>query len=233
MKIIFTLSIYILILTGCATTGSSSSSYTAPVIKEIENERLVYESFDVIWDRIVAKLSSSYFVINNIDKESRLINLSFSSDSPENYINCGKNFRTFSFRDNKETYKYQVAGNSFYKIAGKWGPYKNLPFVWEVTRETSLEGRINVYLAPLEKNTTRFVTNVRYIISSNVNGIAYDYNGFGVLQNKQKIPELNKSISFNTGSVGSKNFGNATNPLIVKCQSTGVLENELLTLADN
>ncbi len=217
MKSYFILITFVIFLTGCAGVGISTNSYTSPIVKEIKNEKIVNESFDIIWDRAVANLASSFFVINNIDKQSRLINLSYSSDSPEKYIDCGESIRTFSFKNNKETYTYNVAENSFYKLAGTWGVYKNLPSVSEVNRVTSLEGRINVYMAPVDRNKTRITANVRYIISISASGIANGYNGFGNLQLQEKLPSNDKTvISFNTKKTGSK----------------GLLEKQLLDMSE-
>jgi len=223
-----------LILTGCGGASMSKFQYIEPNKEEVKNEKIIDLSFDPIWDRIVAKLSASFFVINNIDKQSRLINLSFSSSSPEKYINCGETNREFSFRNENKSYTYKVAENSYYKSAGKWGVYKNLPSVSEVSRDTNLEGRINIYIAPVEKNRTRVAVNVRYIFSSSASGINYGYNGFGNLALKTRVPpqELT-SISFNTKQPESKNLGDHVNPVIVTCQSKGVLESELLGMAIN
>lgn len=221
-----------LILTGCVGVGTYTANYTEPVAKEIENKKLINESFDVIWDRVVANLSESYFVINNIDKQSRLINLSFSTDSPEEYINCGESYRTFSFNKRNETYTYQTAESTSFKLPHKWGPNNNLPAVTNVTIDTSLEGRVNIYLAPIEQNSTRFSTNVRYVFTTSVSGISYGYNMYGTLirkDNMTAIPNANTVTSFNTGKIGiSKRYNDVDD---VKCQSKGVLEEQLLNMA--
>jgi hypothetical protein len=62
---------------GCVTPGSSSFFYNPPERPKPPNEITVEEPFNVVSDRLVARIARSFFVINNIEKESRLINLSF------------------------------------------------------------------------------------------------------------------------------------------------------------
>lgn len=60
------------LLSGCAT---STVSYAPPSESNIQNSKQVNQPFDALWDQLIKKLSSDFFVINNIDKNSRLINL--------------------------------------------------------------------------------------------------------------------------------------------------------------
>ena len=69
--------ILILILGGCAT---SSINYTPPEITKIDNQVTIDEDFEIVWDRLVKNLASDFFVINNIEKSSRIINVSFSTN---------------------------------------------------------------------------------------------------------------------------------------------------------
>lgn len=62
------------------------------------------------------QLAKSFFVVNNIEKESRLINVSFSTETPEKYINCGRTTRTFKLGDEVLTTSYDVAADSSYKF---------------------------------------------------------------------------------------------------------------------
>lgn len=151
---------------GCASIGRNSVSYTEPPTENLpENNVIIDQPFNSVWDKLVGKLSASFFVINNIDKESRLINISFNSNNPEKYVDCGVTERTFSFGKENRNYSYKVAGNSSYKYAGKWGPYQNLPAIFNINRKTSLEGRINIYVAPVNKNETKVSVNIRYILT--------------------------------------------------------------------
>jgi len=81
---------------GCATQGKSTTTYLKPTISEVKNEIDVTKSYAQVWDVLVKQLSKSFYVINNIDKESRIINVSFSTNSPAEYIDCGRTLRTYT-----------------------------------------------------------------------------------------------------------------------------------------
>ena len=66
-------------LAGCAgKTATYNLDYTIPEKTIINNEVIVTSNYDETWSDLVGEMSKSFYVINNIDKESRLINLSFS-----------------------------------------------------------------------------------------------------------------------------------------------------------
>jgi len=76
---------------GCATQGISTRQYTENVPVQIKNEIVVSKPYTQVWDIMVKEISKSFYVINNIDKESRIINLSFSTNSPTEYVDCRAN----------------------------------------------------------------------------------------------------------------------------------------------
>jgi hypothetical protein len=103
---------------GCATQGISTFKYVGPArFFEVKNETVVEKPYTQVWDGLVKELSKSFYVINNIDKESRIINLSFSTNSPSEYVDCGKVNRTYSQGGKTEEYNYDVAGPSEFKVA--------------------------------------------------------------------------------------------------------------------
>src|SRR5579864_3356990 len=92
---------------SCAPVGTQTYSITpAPQVK-VENDQTVPSTSDATWDRLVRQLSRGFYVINNIDKASRLINFSFSSDAPQDYVDCGSTHRTFDKGDEHDTYDYK------------------------------------------------------------------------------------------------------------------------------
>jgi hypothetical protein len=86
-------------ITGCATQGVSTYKYTDNAPIQINNELVVSKPQSQVWDILVKELSKSFYVINNIDKESRIINVSFSSNAPSEYVDCGKTHRTYTQGD--------------------------------------------------------------------------------------------------------------------------------------
>ena len=123
-------------------------------VKPIQNEAVINKPFSQVWDELVKGLAKSFYVINNIEKASRLINVSFSTESPQSYVNCGKSIRTYERDNERANYEYEIAASSTYKLAaGRVGQYGQYIGTLHVHRSTSLEGRVNVYVAPQKEDT--------------------------------------------------------------------------------
>src|SRR2546428_522669 len=101
---------------GCATAGTQTSDIAPAQQQHVDNEVIVPGSSDVTWDRLVQRLSRGFYVINNIDKASRLINISFSSNTRQEYIDCGTTTRTYTRGQEHQEYKYPIAQSSTYKM---------------------------------------------------------------------------------------------------------------------
>ncbi|MEO6597464.1 MAG: hypothetical protein ABIP94_22195, partial [Planctomycetota bacterium] len=125
---------------ACASVGVASFTHTAAKERTIDNEKVVAIPFDRAWDRLVRELASRFYVINNIDKESRLINASFSSDRPEEYVTGGSTERVYERNGVKERVVYDPAASSSFKTGWTWGDYNNLPVTGTWNRRASLEG---------------------------------------------------------------------------------------------
>src|SRR3972149_4103317 len=104
---------------GCATQGTSRILYYENVPAQGKNEIVVSKQYTQVWDIMVKEIAKSYFVINNIDKESRIINLSFSTNSPSEYVDCGKTHRTYTVGKKTEVYDYDTAGPAIFKVAAQ------------------------------------------------------------------------------------------------------------------
>ncbi len=221
------------LVTGCV-TARSNFEYAPPARRPAPtHETIIDEPFDGVWDRLVGRLATGFFVINNIDKASRLINVSYSSDSPGDFIDCGKSTRQFTFRGETQTYIYQVAESSTFRTASTWGPLNNLALVGEVSRQTSVDGRINLYVAPMSANATKVTANVKYILRVTVSGFGTSYDAFGGAANQSQFPQTINDISFSTTEPATKFWGTPPNVNAdpVTCQATGKLEQSLLDKA--
>ncbi|TGU71036.1 hypothetical protein E4633_11845 [Geomonas terrae] len=216
-------------LAGCATQGVNSTHYTAPVQAKIANEATVQKQNTQVWDGLVKEISKSFYVINNIDKESRIINISFSTNTPSDYVDCGFTERTYTQGNNVEKFDYRVAGKSRFKMAGDQQPHPAWASYAIVVREPSLEGRMNIYVAPAEsdKNSTQVTVNTRYIWTVKVKGEMYNEHANRNTVFIGNIPESTSNTMFNTNTTGEYDAGKGT---IIKCVSTGKLENEILGL---
>ena len=147
-----------LAITGCATAAKSTFVHTQGTQTAVENEIVVKKPFDEVWDKLVGELSKSFFVINNIEKASRIINVSFSVDAPQDYIDCGRSTREYKGKK----FDYAIAEDSYFETERQIqvNQYAEL----KVNRDTKLEGRTNIYVAP-EGEFTKVSVNTRYIFS--------------------------------------------------------------------
>lgn len=215
-------------LTACATQGINSISYVAPIPITINNEVVVQKTYSDVWDILVKEISKSFYVINNIDKESRIINVSFNTNSPADFIDCGKTHRTYTQEEKIEVFDYDVAGASQYKIAGDRQPHPAWVSYAIIRRDPNLEGRANIYIAPSEnnKNSTLVTINSRYIWNGKIKGEWFNENIRGYKIPMGYIPESSSNITFNTKSHGELIDGNTK----IVCVSKGKLESEILKL---
>jgi len=143
-----------LLLAGCAT---STTNYTPPAEPKIVNTKFVNKPFEAVWDSLVKELSGDFFVINNIDKNSRLINISFTSQRPSEFVDCGVTSRTFTNARGDQNYTYKTADSSNFVSTNNQG------HAFSVRRNSRLEGRTNIYVAP-EGSGTNITVNTKYVV---------------------------------------------------------------------
>ena len=144
-----------LVVTGCAT---SKLNYIPPSVGAVDNQVSINGSFDSVWDRLVKNLASDFFVINNIEKTSRIINVSFSSNTPPEFISCGVSSREFSNARGTQKYEYDPASSTQYTFTDKGG------LVFNAVRAARLNGRANVYVAPSDDGNTLVSVNTKYVV---------------------------------------------------------------------
>ena len=194
-----------LLFSGCAT---STFNYVPPTETKIQNTKQVSQSFDVIWDRLVRQLSSDFFIINNIDKNSRLINLSFTSQRPSEFVDCGRTARTFKNARGEQNYAYNSADSS--SFSGTIGSGN----AFNYRRNPKLEGRTNIYVAP-EGSGTVVTVNTKYVVAVNVSAFSLDGR-----------PAGSESITFDFSTKQGLTGGQVT------CYALGSIERRILSLID-
>jgi hypothetical protein len=213
---------------GCATQGVNSFSYTPGELSAVKNEKTVARPQAVVWDELVRELSKSFFVINNIERESRIINVSFNSNSPAEYVDCGRTHRTYTEGDKREDFDYAVAERTTYKIAGDKQPHPAMRSYAVINREPTLEGRANIYVAPdaTDLGKTVVSVNTRYILSVRVRGEGIVQHAQGNIINRTHLPEQNQSHIFNTNKASTTTGGAVS----VVCAGLGRLETDILKM---
>lgn len=182
--------------------------YTPPkTTYALNNTKTVERSKDDVWKYLIPELGKEFFVINNLDKDSGLINISYSGD-PTVYIDCGQIFSYVQNARGKRTYDFPAAkANQDYETLQGELIYYN--------RRMSLEGRVNLIVQDVGNEKTLVSANTKYVVTKS--GTA----------RRAVSPNLSQSysdtISFNAG-------GRATFPQGTICVSTGRLEASILDL---
>jgi len=197
-------------LVGCA--GKVEYVRPAAHMAPGQNTKVIPKARDAVWATSVPALSKQFFVINNLDKSSGLINLSYTGD-PEKYIDCG---RITSFVKNAQGERtYDFAGAKAQQSYEIMNPGVGLFFL---DRRMSLEGRVNLIFEEVNANTTRVTANTRYVVTRTQ--IVRSAAG-GFPQNSTD------TISFNSG--GSAPFPANQRGEFAECVARGVLEQEVLS----
>ena len=206
-----------LALAGCA---SSSHLYTPPGEQDVSTEKLIEKPFLEVWDSYVSKLTEDFFVINNISKESRIINVSISANTPSDYIDCGRTARTLKHPSGNKNFNYIVADSSSFEQA-----VEGSNFVDHVVRDTDVQGRVNIFMAP-QGTQTLLRVNVKYVWTNKVSVSGTRITG-GLFSSV--IPynwSDTVSLGLSSTEIGRKNSGGE----VITCRSKGVLESRLLNL---
>lgn len=194
------------ILVGCV---KHRYEYTPPTrAYEVQSTIFVEKPRDEVWKKVLAGLSSNFFVINNMDKESGFINISYSGD-PTRYVDCGELYYYFENVHGPREYRFPAAApNANYVAVANGNNAINM------YRTMSLEGRINL-LIQQEGAGTKVTTTVKYLLTKRMGGQSFT---------GQMLAPSTETITFNSGP------GGAAFPAGTECRPTGVLESEILAL---
>ena len=192
----------ILSLAGCSTISYSPPEGTS--FKE--NIVTLPVARDPFWKDFVSQLSGQFFVINNLDKETGLINVSYSGD-PEKFIDCGR------VRISDETEFPASRGAQSYR---QWSALK----AYRIDRQMQLDGRMNIIVQELDSQKTQLTVNTRYIVNRRMT--TTDSSG-------RLTSSTNDSATFNYGQDGTfPNLGESSPEV---CRSTGGLERQIISTA--
>lgn len=210
MKMVKYLVVTLFITIGFSGCGATSNlNYTPPKQfnpNNIKNSKIVNKSFNEAWEELINNLTENSFVINNMNKDSGFINISFSSTNPSQYIDCGEWNGYFENMRGKANYYFKGEQSS------QFTSMHGTSMVNTVSTK-SLSGRINILLQKIEKAKQNVKVNVKYVLSG-TNKYMYVY--------PPHTNYLNWSVGFSTKNSGQAQGGKT------QCQTTGYLEEELL-----
>jgi|SaaInlStandDraft_1057018.scaffolds.fasta_scaffold29648_1 hypothetical protein len=221
--------IAIIHLTACATAPLTQSKYVEGATTPYETAIVIDQPFDQVWDKLVSELSQRFYVINNINKESRLLNVSYTinkNGNPENYVDCGRQSIFFNLANRPETFEFAVAESSIYKWTSGVA-YDQHTFYDSVVRNPSLVGRANVYVAPgKDGNETKMSVNVVYTFTVSEKRQSVNYNAFSGKFFDYGFPTTKSGtpITFFSNKEGFDETG------VVRCFPTGKFEADILSI---
>ena len=175
------------------------------------NQKTINEPRETVWNASVPQLGKQFFVINNLDKSSGLINVSYSGD-PERYVDCGHITSYVKNARGERTYDFPGSrAQQTYEIMNGQG-------LFFVDRKMSLEGRVNLVFEEIGPTQTKVTANTHYVLQRD----------FTVRNINNLQQSFHESISFNAGS--SAAFPPDANGRATECVSTGELEREILSV---
>ncbi|WP_390348621.1 hypothetical protein ACFJIS_13725 [Variovorax boronicumulans] len=195
-------------IAGCA----GKLDYVRPTTPtSVENTKVINKSRQAVWDAAVPQLGKEFFVINNLDKSSGLINISYSGD-PEKYVDCGRIVSYVKNARGERTYDFPAARQQMdYEIMTS-----NLFFL---SRQMNLDGRVNLIFEEIGPEQTRVSANTRYALR--LEQTTRDVHG-------RSVNNGATNVAFNTNTSASfPRADNSNEP--VSCRSTGQLEKDLLS----
>lgn len=198
-----------ILLTLLCVACAGTTDYRPPSISNVSNTKTVAKSKDQVWDELIPALAQRFFVINNLDKDSGLVNISYSGN-PVTYIDCGWVTSEVTNLQGKRTYSFPGASAyEEYEIMNENG-------LWFFTRTMSLEGRMNIIVQQKDESTSMITANTKYVVTKS-----------GTVRNVRVAqPYIAHTINFNTNEFGQFP-GVAT-----MCRPNGEFERDVLRLVE-
>lgn len=192
-------SLTIVVLAGCAT--APKMSYTPPTPAQHSNSIVMPYGYDAAWKKLVAAASQTFYSIENYEKDSGLMTLSFGSTDISGLVDCG----VMATNGKAENYisRSQNTGDSTIKLNGK----------------------MNLLVQPVSERSTRVTVNARYILNIHSQG-----NVYNAWTGQNQYYSSNNTWSFDSNSPGTITVQNPAQGISPRrtCQATGKAENDVI-----
>ena len=219
----------LLLSSGCATQGINSVSHKMNVPEKVEYEKIFDKPYSEVLNELVNNLTESAYVIERIGGDSNLINVSFASNYPDKYVDCGETKRTYTQGNDIDTYIYNPAKNVGYRLAAKSQPHRYLRYFYFIKRSTFLQTQSNIYVINYN-NKTKISVEIIYYLDIEVTGQSYAQPSDGNPFKLEKLPSEKNSIVFKTNSPATEID---TDGEKMTCSSKGTLEKQILSMVNN
>ncbi len=152
MKSILSSLIMIVFLSSCSVKKEKLTEnvgkYVPPNIEDtnFKNSIITNKNFEETWTSVVDFVNDSFFKIENLEKDSGLLTLSFGSKEPENFIDCGDFEYTLFF-----------TGEEF---KGSYIDYVKSGLL------AVLEAKMNINIQKIDNESTKITINTNYLFST-------------------------------------------------------------------
>lgn len=124
-------------LSACQTGG-----YVPPQPRNIDNSVTVSRPYDEVWDSLVRMAAQTFFAIDNFERSSGLMTLSFGAENASRFIDCGQ---------------FTVQGRV--NFSGPWVEWV------QQSADARLQGRMNLLVQREGARQTRVTANTRYVFT--------------------------------------------------------------------
>jgi hypothetical protein len=209
LKIIASL-LAIALISGCAGEPYIVLNTSTPPSADY---RVIDKPRDIVWDASILEFGKKSLVIDNFDKSSGLINISYSGD-PGKYIDCGN--ITSHVKDSKGERAYD------FPAAKAQATYEIMDgdILFNIARKMSVEAHVSLVFKEVNPNQTKVTANTVYVVQKDVTTRRVD-NNFS--------RSWSDSITFSNR--GSSSFRNDINSAATTvCEPNGELEREIFSV---
>ena len=144
--------VIIIALSSCAVEKKNLTEnvgkYVPPNIDDsnFKNSVITNKNFHETWTSVIDFIDDSFFKIQNLEKDSGLITLSFGSNEPENFIDCGDFEYTLFFTGEK--------------FKGSYIDYAKSGLL------AVLEAKMNINIQKIDNESTKVSINTNYTFST-------------------------------------------------------------------
>ena len=142
----------LVLLASCA----NSLDYTLPPTREgVKKSLTVNAPFDRVWDELIAKVGSTFFAIENFEKASGLLTLSFTTSPFSKSVDGGHSKRHF---DN--SFSAPIGHATVINFDGNYADYL------QQFLNATLLGKVNLVVRSIDANSTSVTVNTRFVVSA-------------------------------------------------------------------
>ncbi len=145
MKKFYSLLVILMFLSSCAVTNVGK--YVPPNTENttFTNSVISNKNFDDTWTSVIDFISGSFFNIENFEKDSGLLTLSFGSREAENFIDCGD-------------FEASLANGEEFK-----GPYTEYALT---SLYAVLQAKMNINIRKVDNESTKIRINTNYVFTT-------------------------------------------------------------------